>query len=96
MYSEKISTFSFNILTGISVLWEDFQMLEAISLGVFQKKDVLQNFVKFTGKHLWQSLLFSKVLKKRLWHRCFLVNYANFLRTPFSHLWETASGMPNF
>ena len=51
MYSEKISTFSFNILTGISVLWEDFQMLEAISLVVFQKKDVLQNFVKFTGKH---------------------------------------------
>ena len=24
------------------------------------------------------------LLKKRLWHRCFPVNFANFLRTPFS------------
>ena len=39
-----------------------------------------------------QSLLFNKVaglrpatfLKKRLWHSCFLVNFAKFLRTPFS------------
>ena len=29
------------------------------------------------------------LLKKRLWHRCFPVNFANFLRTPFltEHLW---------
>ena len=38
MYSEKISTFSFNVLTGISVLWVDFQMPEAVFLGVFLKK----------------------------------------------------------
>ena len=58
---------------------------------VFCKKGVLRNFTKFTGKHLCQSLLFNKVagprpatlLKKRLWHRCFPVNFAKFLRTPF-------------
>ena len=26
---------------------------------------------------------FNKVAKKRLWHRCFPVNFAKFLRTPF-------------
>ena len=46
------------------------------------RKGVLRNFVKFTGKHLCQSLFFDKVvglrpatlLKKRLWHRCFPVS----------------------
>ena len=57
---------------------------------VFCKKDVLRNFAKSIGKHLCQSLFFNKVaslpttlLKKRLWHRCFPVNFAKFLRTPF-------------
>ena len=58
---------------------------------VFCKKDVLKNFAKFTGQHLYQSLFFNKVavlrpstlLKKRPWHRCFPVNFVNFLRTPF-------------
>ena len=64
---------------------------------VFCKKGVLRNFTKFTGKHLCQSLFFNKVaglkpatlLKKRLWHRCFPVNFVKFLRTPFftEHLW---------
>ena len=46
---------------------------------VFCKKGVLRNFAKFTGKHLWPATL----LKKGLWHRCFPVNFAKFLRTPF-------------
>ena len=58
---------------------------------VFCEKGVLRNFTKFTGKHLCQSLFFDKVtglrpvtlLKKRLWHRCFPVNFVKFLRTPF-------------
>ena len=31
----------------------------------------------------------ATLLKKRLWHRCFPVNFVRFLRTPFSieHLW---------
>ena len=59
------------------------------------KKVALKYFAKFTGKHLCQSLFFNKVaglrpatlLKKRLWYRCFPVNFAKFLghlfyRTP--------------
>ena len=56
------------------------------------KKGVLRNFTKFAGKYLCQSLFFKKIagltpatlLKKRLWHRCFLVNFAKILRAPFS------------
>ena len=64
---------------------------------VFFKKGVLRNLPKMAGKHLCQILLFNKVsglrpatlLKKRLWHRCFPVNFAKFLQTPFiiEHLW---------
>ena len=51
------------------------------------RKDLLRNLTKFTGKHLCQSLFFNKVaaatlLKKRLWHRCFPVNFEKFQRTP--------------
>ena len=57
----------------------------------YMKKGVLRNFTKFKGKHLCQSLFFDKLaglrpatlLKKKLWHRCFPVNFAKFLRTPF-------------
>ena len=36
-----------------------------------------------------QGLKPATLLKKRLWHRCFPVNFAKFLRTPFliEHLW---------
>ena len=58
---------------------------------VFCKKVVLRNFAKCTGKHLCQSLFFNKVaglrlatlLKKRVWHRCYPVNFMKFLRTTF-------------
>ena len=58
---------------------------------VFCKKGVLTNFTKLTGKQLCQSLFFHEVeglrsatlLKKRLWHSCFPVNFAKFLRIPF-------------
>ena len=43
---------------------------------VFYKKGVLKNFAKF-------CLRSATLLKKRLWHRCFPVNFANFLRAPF-------------
>ena len=43
------------------------------------KKSVLGNFTKFTGKRLRPATL----LKKRLWHSCFPVNFAKLLRTPF-------------
>ena len=37
------------------------QKIEKQPPEVFCKKDVLRNFVKFTGKHLCQSLFFNKV-----------------------------------
>ena len=57
---------------------------------MFCQKDVLKNFTKFTGKQLCQSLFFNKVvglrpatlLKKRLWDRCFPMNFVKFLRSP--------------
>ena len=59
---------------------------------VFCKKGDPRNFVKLTGKSLCQSLFFNKVaglrpatlLKKTLWQRCFLVDFAKFLRTLFT------------
>ena len=57
---------------------------------VFCKKVVLGNFAKFTGKHLCQSLFINKVAasglqlhQKRDSGRCFPMNSAKFLRTPF-------------
>ena len=55
------------------------------------RKGVLRNFAKFTGKHQCQSLFFNKLaglrpatlLKRRLWHRCFPMNFSKFLTTPF-------------
>ena len=63
-----------------------------------KKKVISRNFIKFTEKHLCQSLFINKVadlspgilLKKRLWNRCFPMNFAKFLRTLF--LWNTSGG----
>ena len=44
------------------------------------KKGALRNFTKFTAKDL--CLRPATLLKKRLWHRCFPVNFVKFLRTP--------------
>ena len=43
---------------------------------VFRKKGALGNFAKFTEKHLW--------------HTCFPLNFAKFLRTLF--FWQNTSG----
>ena len=53
------------------------------------RKDVLKNFAKFLGKHLCQDLFMSElkasnfIKKRRLWYKCFPVNFAKFWRTPF-------------
>ena len=33
-------------------------------------------------KDIWKGLRTATLLKKRLWHRCFHVNFVKFLRTP--------------
>ena len=68
-----------------------------VATEVFCSKGVLRNFTKFTGKHLCQRLFFNKVaglrpatsLKKRLWHRCFPMNFVKFSITTFfkKHIW---------
>ena len=55
------------------------------------KKFVLKDFAKSTRKHLCQSLFFNKVAGFRLWHRCFPVNFAKCLRTPFAMSRESYS-----
>ena len=65
------------------------------------KKVFLEISQNSQQKHLCQSLFFNKVadlrpatlLKTRLWHRCFHVNFVKFLRTPFciEHHWVAAS-----
>ena len=68
-----------------------FAKAEVVGRRCSVKKGVLTNFAKFTEIHQWQSLFFNKVavlrpvtlLKKRLWHRCFPVNVAKFLRITF-------------
>ena len=57
----------------------------------FCKKGVVRNFANLTRKTLCKSLFSNKVsslrpatlLKRRLWHRCFPVNFAKFVRTYF-------------
>ena len=57
---------------------------------LFCKKGSLRNFTKFTGKQVYQGPFFNPSFKKRLWHRCFLVNFVKFLRTSF--LQNTSGG----
>ena len=52
---------------------------------VFCIKNVLRNFTKFTGKHLYlRGLQLYNFIKKRFRYRCFLVNFVKFLETAFS------------
>ena len=67
----------------------------------FVNKSVPKNFTKFTGKQLFRSLFFNNVagfrpvtlLKEKLQHRCFPVNFVKLFKNPFSieHLRATAS-----
>ena len=84
-YSAKTSSWKFHkIYREIPVLESSFWRSSLSE--VFCKKEVLENFAKFKGKHLCQSLFFNKVadlrpahlLKKKLLHRCFLWILQNF------------------
>ena len=86
----------------ISLVWWEINFSSHCRCSV--KKGDLKNFAKSIGKHLCQSLFFNKVaglrsatlLKKRLWHRCFvwiLRNFKNAFCT--QHLWTTGSETSN-
>ena len=62
------------------VCWgQDWNTVDAVRTShtrFSMKKGALENFAKFTGKHL------HLFLKKKLLHRCFPANYMKLLRTP--------------
>ena len=70
----------------IKVIRSRSSRLKGVFKNLFLKKGVLKNFSKLTGKHQRQSLFFNKVaglklatlLKKRLWCRCFAVDFVKF------------------
>ena len=88
MVSQVFSINKFDIrldLTSFNTTRTDRRRHQRCSI----KTGVLKNFAKFRGKHLLQSLFLNKVaglrpatlLKKRLWHMCFPVNFAKYFRT---------------
>ena len=83
------STNSVNRISTQSCVTYDAGFKERATRDVLQKS-ILENFGRFTGKHLCQCLLFkvtglrsANVLKKTTWHRFFPVNFAKFSRTRF-------------
>ena len=68
----------------IIFVWKDPKYTSDIDNNkVFCKKGFFRNFAKFTVKHLCQGLFFNKfagppLLKKGIWHRCFLWILQNF------------------
>ena len=74
-------------LVKIFLLVSQYSVFTVLAEAVVQrssvKKGVLRNIAKFTGEKLCQSLFFNKVAGLGLWHRCFPVNFAKFLKTPF-------------
>ena len=59
----------------------DLRYTETVARMSYCKNAVFKNLAKFTGNG-W-CLRPATLLKKWLWHRCFPVNFANFLRTYF-------------
>ena len=91
-----ISFFCWNEISKKSSIKEDTRIIENCKANYISdrsshrrcsvRKNVVRNFAKFTGNHLCQVLFMSgpkNLIKKRLWHRCFPVNVAKFLRTAF-------------
>ena len=87
------------LFTLICLWSKDFRKalnaLRKLSEAVVRRWSVKKVFVeisqKLTGKHLCQRFFFNKVaglrpatlLEKSLWRRCFPMNFAKFLKTPF-------------
>ena len=63
------------------------------------KKDVIENFAKYTGKHLCQSLFFNKVanfIKKETLAQVFSCEFGEIFKNTFftEQLKTTASDLP--
>ena len=84
VYLLLISYFLKKTINGLAIFRSNQQRC-------FMKNGALKNSPKFAEKHLYQSLLFNKsaglrpatLVKKRLCHRCVLMDFAKILRTFF-------------
>ena len=70
--------------------WSFYHSCRSSHTEMFCKRGVLESFAKSTGKQKCQSLFLIKfqalpvtLFKKRFWDRCFPVDFAKLLRTPF-------------
>ena len=50
---------------------------------MFSRVDFRKNFVRFTGKNLCRSLLFNKVVKKKIWHLSAFCEHSKFCKNTF-------------
>ena len=63
-------------------IWNLHDITEALVRRCSVKKVVLKIFTTFIKKHLcWSFVLVCNLIKMRLQHKCFSVNFAKFLRT---------------
>ena len=91
LFIVKVEQFFVVIVVVLSYQQSKNQILKMSYQRCSMWKGVLRNFTTLTGKRLCQNLFFNKVagfrpatlLKKRLWHRCFSVNFVRFLRALF-------------
>ena len=83
IYKQKPQPNNINAMSRAAKLSMKYQRTEAVAQRYSVKKSFLEIPQKFTGKRLYQSLFFNKIAGLRLWHRCFPVNFAKFLRTLF-------------
>ena len=100
LFQQENSDFTHNIFHWCIWTMIQKQSEEVTKRCYVKKKKMLKIFAKFTEKQLRQSLFFNKAagmrpkacnfIKKRLWRRCFPVNFAKFIRTPF--LQNTSGG----
>ena len=83
-YSEA----SFSIFNIELLVSRTFLHIQKQPLDVFCKKKVFlelsQNSQESTCASVSFLIILQALLKKRLWHRCFPVNFAKFLRTPLN------------
>ena len=86
---QKVYHEHFSVVYTMKLSWNTYFM-KCSEGNISQCFLAFRNFAKFTGKHLCQSFFLKQnwglspatLLKKRLWHRCFQVNFSKFLRTP--------------
>ena len=74
-FSLSIQIFKFQLLIHLSTIQKQ-------PPDVFYEKRCSQKFCKILLQHDSIRLRSATLLKKKLWHRCFPVNFAKFLRTP--------------